>query len=180
MKLYKQEQVAEQLEKYKIILKKGPNYPDGFRLKSGKISDIYINLRDLPKNPAAFNYIIYCLRKLMNNTYDKRNACMLGVPTMGAVISPVVAYHLSMPQAIIRQRKKDHGVGHNIEGYLTNKIAIVDDVITTGSSIKEVIESFIKPKFGNDYEIDVFVVVDRQEHNMSNVHSVITLDQIRK
>ena len=171
--------MIDQLHEAGVILRKGPDYPNGFVLKSGKKSDIYVNLRDLIKRPTAFNIIMYCMFDLMSD-YDKSGACVLGVPTMGAVISPVMAYKLLLPQAVIRQHKKFHGVGNEIEGKLSNRIAVIDDVITSGSSIKEVVQDYIEPEFDQDYELDIFVVVDREEHDMPNVHSLAKLSEIKR
>ena len=116
----------------------------------------------------------------MMSDYNKDGACVLGIPTMGSVIAPVMAYRLCLPQAVIRLHKKLHGVGNEIEGQLSNRIAIIDDVITTGSSIKEAIQDYIEPEFDQDYELDIFVVVDREDHDLPNVHSLATLSEIKK
>ena len=173
------DQIIDQLYQSGIVLRKGPDYPDGFILKSGKKSDIYINLRDLIKTPTSFNIIMYTFFDMMSD-YDKTDACILGVPTMGAVISPVMAYKLGLPQAVVRMHKKLHGVGNEIEGKLTNRIAMIDDVITTGSSIKEIIQDYIEPEFDQDYQLDIFVVVDREQHDLENVHSLAKLSEIKK
>lgn len=164
-----------------IILRKGPNYPDGFKLKSGKISDVYINMRDLIKSPTTLNFMMHDLYLLnYDSNYHKPGACVLGIPTMGAVFAPIFAYKTGIPLAVIRQNKKDHGVGNTIEGTLTNRIIIIDDVITTGLSINEALDQFVKPKFGSDYTLDVYVLVDRQEHQLENVHSILTLSEIEE
>jgi orotate phosphoribosyltransferase len=172
-------QVIEKLHENKVILRKGPEYPDGFTLKSGKKSDIYINIRDLIKKPSLFGYVMHQMFQLLANKVKKSGACIMGIPTMGAVISPIMAYKLSVPLAVIRQHKKDHGVGHEIEGILTNKIIVIDDVITSGSSIKEAVQKYIEPIFGQDYELDVYVIIDREQHSMSSVHSLATLTEIK-
>jgi orotate phosphoribosyltransferase len=172
--------VIEKLYKSKIILKKGPDYPDGFLLKSGKRSDIYINIRDLIKNPSLFNFIMFNFFDLLGNEAKKAGSCILGVPTMGAVIAPIMAYKMCAPLVVIRQHKKAHGVGNNIEGTLTNKIIVVDDVITTGSSIQELAQEYIEPIFNKDYELDIFVIIDREQHGFKNVHSLATLSDIKK
>jgi orotate phosphoribosyltransferase len=172
-------QVIEKLYENKVILRKGPDYPDGFLLKSGKKSDIYINIRDLIKKPTLFSYVIHKLFQLISDKAKKAGSCVLGIPTMGAVMAPIVAYKMSSPLVVIRQHKKDHGVGHNIEGTLTNRVIIIDDVVTSGSSIKEAAQKYIEPVFGTDYELDIYVIIDREMHDLSNVHSLATLKEIK-
>ena len=83
-------------------------------------------------------------------------------------------------RAVIRHQKKDHGVGKEIEGTLTNRIIIIDDVITSGTSIIEVVRKYIIPRFGDNFVLDIFVLVDREQHSMKNVHSLATLSEIKK
>jgi orotate phosphoribosyltransferase len=173
-------QIIGKLYEHKIILRKGPEYPDGFLLKSGKRSDIYINIRDLIKIPTLFNYIVHCLFELVIDNSDKPGSCIMGIPTMGAVIAPIIAYKAATPLAVIRQHKKSHGVGHSIEGSLTNKIIMIDDVITSGSSIKETLLDYVEPEFDQDYKLSIFVIIDREQHGLDNVHSLATLSEIRK
>jgi orotate phosphoribosyltransferase len=170
-----------------IILQKGPNYPEGFLLKSGKQTDIYINLRDLLKNPALFGYAMYAFTELINKSFKTSYyATILGIPTMGAVMAPIVAYKKCWPLAVIRTRQKDHGVGKSIEGELREHLIIIDDVITTGLSIRENLEKHILPvyklKFGDKSEpkIRVFVLIDREEHDFDNVQSLATLSEIKE
>lgn len=177
---YFKDQVIADLETAGIVLRKGPDYPNGFVLKSGKKSDIYINLRDVIKRPVAFNYLVYCMYDMITSVYDKEGSCVIGIPTMGSVFSPVLAYKLGLPQAVIRQHKKNHGVGNELEGQLSNRIMLIDDVITTGTSVKEIIQDYIEPVFDQEYELDIFVVVDREQHGLDNVHSLATLSDIKK
>ena len=161
-----------------IILRKGPEHPKGFLLKSGKKSDIYINIRDLIKYQAAWSYTIFCLSKLVGDAnLKKKNSCILGVPTMGAVLAPIIAYQNQFPLAIIRQHKKDHGVGSEVEGTLNRNIVVIDDVITTGSSILEIENQY----FPNNYDsLNIFVIVDREQHPFKKVYSLMTLEDIKK
>lgn len=173
-------QVIEKLYENKIILRKGPDYPDGFTLKSGVKSDIYINIRDLLKKPALFGFVIHKMFELLASKVKKAGASIIGIPTMGAVIAPILAYKMSVPLAVIRQHKKDHGVGHDIEGILTNRVIVIDDVITSGSSIKEMASSYLEPRFGGNYEMDTYVIIDREAHDLSSVHSLATLSDIKR
>ena len=100
---------------------------------------------------------------------------------MGAVIAPIMAYKKSFRLVVIRQSKKDHGIGRNIEGDFTRNIIMVDDVVTSGSSIKETTENYIAPAFGKDYNLGLFVIVDRQEgSDKMSVQSLATLEEIKQ
>ena len=182
--VYGREQLIEKFHKFGIIKRKGPEYPDGFKLKSGRVSDIYINVRDLIRYPSLFNFTMHSMHQLIsaNHDSDLLNPCVLGIPTMGAVIAPIMAYKKSFRLVVIRQgSKKDHGIGRAIEGDFTRNIILVDDVITSGSSIKETTENYIIPAFGDDYYLKTFVIVDRQEgHDKMDVQSLATLEEIKQ
>jgi orotate phosphoribosyltransferase len=174
------EQLIKLLHEAKVILRRGPEHPKGFVLASGKKSDIYINIRDLIKHQPAWSYSIFCLFNLLADSKVKRkNSCILGVPTMGAVMSPIIAYQNTLPLVVLRQNKKDHGVGSDIEGNLNSHVMIIDDVITTGSSIKKIEEEYLKPRISK-YDLDIFVIVDREQHHYENVYSLMTLGDIKK
>jgi orotate phosphoribosyltransferase len=182
-RVYGREQIIEKFHKFGIIKRKGPDYPEGFKLKSGKISDIYINIRDLIRIPSLFNFTMHAMHQLISNNVSNelQDPCIIGIPTMGAVIAPIMAYKKSCRLAVIRQNKRDHGIGKDVEGDLTKNIIMVDDVITSGSSIRETIANYITPAFGNDYHMDIFVIVDRQEGlNKMNVQALATLEEIRQ
>jgi uridine monophosphate synthetase len=174
--MYDKERLLELFCANDIILTKGKQHPKGFKLKSGKYSDIYINLRSIIKYPHVFNFTSLCLRNMVNDVTEFTS--IIGIPTMGAVLAPLVSSHKCIPMAVIRQHKKDHGVGNKIEGVLSDHIVLVDDVITSGKSITEVETEHIVPTIGTDYKMDIYVVVDRQEHKR-NVNSLITLQDIK-
>lgn len=182
--VYGCDQLIEKFHQYGIIKRKGADYPEGFKLKSGKISDIYINIRDLIRIPTLFNFTMHAMYQLINLNYNNSlgDSCVIGIPTMGAVIAPIMAYKKSYKLAVIRQNKRDHGIGKEIEGELTPNVIMIDDVVTSGLSIKETIENYITPALGDNYNLDIFVIVDRQEkdNQIEHLHSLVTLDEIRR
>lgn len=182
--VYGCEQLIEKFHIHGIIKRKGPEYPEGFKLKSGKVSDIYINIRDLIKIPTLFNFTMHAMYQLICINYNTNfsDPSIIGIPTMGAVIAPIMAYKKSYKLAVIRQNIRDHGIGRTIEGELTSNIIMIDDVVTSGTSIKETVEDYIAPAFGDNYNLDIFVIVDRRESNngIERLHSLVTLDEIRQ
>lgn len=178
------ESLLDLLFKYDAILKKGPRYPKGFKLKSGKHSDIYINMRDTLLIPSLFGSIVAAMEREARNIEIDEKTCFLGVPTMGAVLASILAIRRQAQLAVIRLNQKSYGVGAGvIEGRLTSKIIIVDDVITSGTSVKEIEEAYIKPFFGynsKNYKLQILVAIDRQEHSYENVISLFNMKDIKK
>lgn len=183
-RVYGREQLIERFHEYGIIKRQGPDYPDGFLLKSGLRSDIYINIRDLIRFPSVFNFAMHVLWQLVDTYYDRRlkDPCIIGIPTMGAAIAPIIAYKRSNRLVVIRQSKRDHGIGKALEGDITPNIILIDDVVTSGSSIQETIDNYIEPALGKKYNLSVFVIVDRREKIESDfkLYSLATLEEIKK
>ena len=182
--MYGRTQLIEKFHEYGIIKRQGPDYPEGFRLKSGVVSDIYINIRDLIRYPAVFNFAMHCLWQLVDGNYNrsKKDPCVIGIPTMGAAIAPIIAYKRQNRLVVIRQSKKDHGIGKALEGDLTPNVILIDDVITSGSSIRETIDNYLKPELGENLNLDIFVIVDRREKPDKDlkVYSLASLKEIKK
>jgi orotate phosphoribosyltransferase len=157
------------------------NRPEGIKLKSGKVSNIYVNFRSIGNSPGLFYFIVRELSSLiLNKVYKPRldTPTIVGIPTMGTSLGISTAYNLSFPFALIRQRMKEHGIGNKIEGDLTSHIILVDDVITSGASVQETID-LIDPLWNSKpYKFDIVTIVDRQDHSLENVHSLLTLDEI--
>ena len=66
-----------------------------------------------------------------------------------------------VPYAYNRKEKKDHGEGGSTVGSaLTGRVAIIDDVITAGTSIRESVEII---RAANATPAAVFIALDRQE-----------------
>ncbi len=67
-----------------------------------------------------------------------------------------------IPSFVVREVRSTHGIMREIEGHLKegSKVAIVDDVITTGGSIKKAIEAVEK---AGCTVVKVIVLVDRKE-----------------
>ena len=87
---------------------------------------------------------------------------LASVPTGGLVITSALAIEIVKPLIYVRNKPKEHGTTKSIEGKTSAgmKVVVVDDVITTGTSvlngIKQLKESGLSVS-------DVFVIVNRLE-----------------
>ena len=128
-----------------LALERGAIKYGDFTLTSGKKSSYYFDGRLLSLDPEGAHLISQALLPLLN----KAGAKAIGGTTLGAdpmVAAVALASHLqggSMPAFIVRKESKSHGMKQNIEGPLEpgSKVAIVDDVCTTGGSLFHAIEA---------------------------------------
>lgn len=122
------------------ILRGGP-----FKLSSGKTSDHYYDGKMLTLSPEG----AYLVGKEIFDRLKDQGIQAVGGLTMGAdMIATAVAlvsYQEGNPiQAfIVRKDPKSHGTRKMIEGHLPAgaRVAIVDDVVTTGLSVLRAIEA---------------------------------------
>jgi len=91
-----------------------------------------------------------------------------GIPLAVATASALAEDGLDKGYAFDRKEAKDHGEMESVVGYKItdgSRIIIVDDVITSGKSIKYSIE-FLKNLADVDI-VSVFISIDRQEKGLS-------------
>ena len=67
----------------------------------------------------------------------------MGTSTAGIAHAAICAHILDMPMGYVRSGAKDHGRENKIEGKLEagQKVVVVEDLISTGGSVIEVVET---------------------------------------
>lgn len=153
-----------------------------FTLTSGKKSDFYIDLKSLMMQGEFLGLVAEALaRTSLRNFKQADNDVVLYVGGMelGSVpLTTAMCTHTKyLNQFIIRKNKRIHGTNSQIEGSEAIKeqqVVLVDDVLTTGGSIKKMCDALE----GHAEVLGTIVVVDRQESDlaiMQNLPPVISL-----
>ena len=109
-----------------------------FVLKSGLTSNIYIDLRKVINYPMIYKEICHNIFNLIDDSnIDKLKLC--GIPYGGIPCASFISIQYNIPMIFFRKEKKNHGTKKLIEGvYNTgDEVILIEDVITTGSSIKD-------------------------------------------
>ena len=116
-----------------------------FTLSSGRKSRYYFDGRLLSLDPQG----AYLIGKALLPILKEAGAQAIGGPTLGAdpiVAAVALSSYLdggSIPAFIVRKEAKSHGTAQQVEGPLRpgSRVAIVDDVCTTGTSLFAAIEA---------------------------------------
>ncbi|MCX6202969.1 MAG: orotate phosphoribosyltransferase [Bacteroidetes bacterium] len=133
-----QKAVAEKLLQVGAV-KLSPNNP--FTWASGWKSPIYCDNRKVLSFPYVRDFI---KSEMCNVIFEKfEGADMLaGVATAGIPWGAMAADQLKLPYIYVRPKPKEHGLGNQIEGSAsnTNKILVIEDLISTGKSSLQVVD----------------------------------------
>lgn len=131
-----------------------------FTLTSGKSSPYYVDLRIVPSYPKLFDEITEACAEMIDAEI-KGEYRLAGVPTSGLPFATLVSHKLSLPLIYVRKKEKSHGRKKSVEGLLEeDEIVLVDDISTTGGSIKEAGET-VREEGGNVKH--AVVIIDREE-----------------
>jgi len=130
---------------------------DGIKLSSGKTSRYYVDVRAVTTLPEGAKLAAKIMGKMIGPVDAVGGPILGAVPILGA-LAALENYRTF----IVRKEPKKHGLGKWIEGCLGKKVAIIDDVATTGRSLIRAIQII------NDLSpwteiTKVVVLVDRQE-----------------
>ncbi|MBR4394138.1 MAG: orotate phosphoribosyltransferase [Oscillospiraceae bacterium] len=132
------EQIAEDLLKIRAVFFR-PDEP--FIWASGIKSPVYCDNRLTLSDPAVRTDIETGLAELIRMQYPAAEALM-GTSTAGIAHAAITAHLLGLPMGYVRSGAKDHGRKNQIEGRLEpgQKVVVVEDLISTGGSVLEVVE----------------------------------------
>jgi orotate phosphoribosyltransferase len=159
-----------------IILERSFQYRDNppFTLASGKTSNYYFNCKPTTMDPEG----MYLIGNLLFDMLADADVSAAGGLTLGA--DPIanalslISYQKKKPikSFVVRKDAKNHGTKSGIEGNITSgeRVAIIDDVITTGGSTITAIE--VAQEAG--LKIDrVIAIVDREEGGRENIKKYV-------
>ena len=130
--------IAKDLLKIKAVFFR-PEEP--FVWASGIKSPVYCDNRLTLTAPEVRLDVEQGLAQLIKDNYPEAQVLM-GTSTAGIAHAAITAHLLNMPMGYVRSGAKDHGRQNQIEGRLEpgQKVVVVEDLISTGGSVIEVVE----------------------------------------
>ena len=130
--------IAKDLLKIQAVFFR-PDEP--FTWASGIKSPVYTDNRLTLTAPEVRLDVEQGLARLIKENYPEAQVLM-GTSTAGIAHAAITAHLLNMPMGYVRSGAKDHGRQTQIEGRLEpgQKVVVVEDLISTGGSVIEVVE----------------------------------------
>ena len=111
-----------------------------FTWASGIKSPVYCDNRLTLTAPQVRNDVENALAETIKREYPDVEVLM-GTSTAGIAHAAITAHLMDLPMGYVRSGAKDHGRGNQIEGKLEKgqKVVVVEDLISTGGSVIEVV-----------------------------------------
>ncbi|CAI5439201.1 unnamed protein product [Caenorhabditis angaria] len=143
-----------------------------FYLKSGQMTPIYIDLRRIMSSPKVLRMAAQAMCEKVLALQLKFDY-VVGVPYAALPLATLVSDILQIPMLMKRKEAKSYGTKQLIEGVWSEggTVLLVEDVVTTGESIRETAEAIRKE---NLLVTDSIAVLDRQQGATDN----LKIDQI--
>lgn len=156
--------LKEFIRKYGIVFRH-------VKLSSEKETDYYYDIKKVAFHPKG----IHLLGNLLLTEISKYRPKSVGGLEIGAaplITSVMIKSTMDWKDRnglngfLIRKNPKKHGLEKKIEGILDSPVVIVDDVVTSGQSIKDAIDAVNAEGFNVK---SVVCVIDREEEGTVNV-----------
>ncbi|WP_245589141.1 orotate phosphoribosyltransferase [Desulfatirhabdium butyrativorans] len=157
-----------------------------FKLVSGRMSRYYVNCKPTTLNPRGMflaGHLIF--DAIRNDRVAAAGGLTFGADPLAMATAFVSElFHHPIQAFSIRKTQKDHGMIRWVEGDIRpgDRVAILEDVITTGGSTIKAIER--ARESGLDV-VKVVVLVDRQEGGLetirkqvSDIHVIVTRSEL--
>lgn len=166
-----------------------------FTLKSGRNSPYFFNAGQFNSGQTLAKLARCYASKIIESNIEFDllfGPAYKGIPLAAATAAALAIDHnIDMPYAFNRKEAKQHGEGGSIVGSeLTGRILIIDDVITAGTAIREVIQ--LLKSYKTATVAGVVIGLDRQETGVNgisaieglkkdcnvDVHSIVTIEHL--
>jgi uridine monophosphate synthetase len=152
-----------------------------FKLHSGGISPIYIDLRLLASFPSALRQAAAAYRLVLEKL---RFDLIATAPLAGLPIGTAISLDLNIPLIYPRQTPKAYGSGKLVEGWWEEgqTAIVIDDVTTSGDSI---LRTILAVEQVGLRVTDAVLLIDREQGGAQNIraagynfHAVTSLTEI--
>ena len=132
---------SKKVEDFDIILNDKILNVAPTKLRNGMMSEYYLNTKKVYSNSRMMNIVSDKIVSIINNNnieYDQ----IMGVPYGSIPLASVISNKLDKPFLFVRKESKKYGTQQLIEGNyeIGDSVVLIEDVITFGSSILDMVK----------------------------------------
>ncbi|CAH8856264.1 unnamed protein product [Trichobilharzia szidati] len=134
-----------------------------YKLKSGVISPIYVDLRVLISSPKFMDEVAQALITLLHDKETYKPVDLIcGVPYSALPIAACISVRENIPMVMCRKESKSYGTKQMIEGVWKNgqSCVIIEDVVTSGSSVSSVAKLLRESGMHIEHAV---IIIDREQ-----------------
>uniref|UniRef100_A0A182LTP8 Uridine 5'-monophosphate synthase n=1 Tax=Anopheles culicifacies TaxID=139723 RepID=A0A182LTP8_9DIPT len=156
-----------------------------FKMKVGINSPVYFDLRVIVSYPDVMDKLADLLQEfIVERKLNASGMHLCGVPYTALPVATLISIKANKPMLIRRKEAKKYGTKKLIEGKFNagDKCLIIEDVVTSGSSILDTVDDVRSEGL---IVTDAIVVVDREQGGSQNteergvrMHSLYTLSYL--
>ena len=156
-----------------LFMRSGALMEGHFKLTSGLHSPQYVNKFNLLSKPK---YAAPLLEEMASRWQNKGVEIVVGPAVGGIILSYEIARHLNISGIFLERKKGAMTLSRGFEIKPNQRVLVVEDVVTTGASVKEVCD--VVTEAGGEL-IGISLMVDRSVGKASfdiETDSLLTLD----
>lgn len=136
---YERNIILEKSQLIKQLYDIGAIKVGSFTLKSGVISPIYIDLRQIISYPVLLKAVAQRIWEKVKHLSDD---LLCGVPYTALPIATCIAIEHNKPMIMVRKEAKNYGTRQMVEGSYQagQSVLVIEDVVTSGASILNTVQ----------------------------------------
>ncbi|XP_071560285.1 uncharacterized protein R-l isoform X1 [Temnothorax nylanderi] len=139
-----------------------------FKTKIGLKTPVYFDLRIIISHPKLMAKLARALWTLVDDPMKVSRIC--GVPYTALPLTTLISAEENIPMLMKRKEAKSYGTKKLIEGAFSpgETCVIIEDIITSGSSILETVDALKKENLN---VTETYVVIDREQGGRKNLEN---------
>lgn len=139
-----------------------------FKMKTGLKTPVYFDLRVIISYPKLMSKLAKALWTLPDDVTKVSQIC--GVPYTALPLATLISMNNEIPMLMKRKETKSYGTKKLIEGAFSpgDNCVIIEDVITSGSSILETVDALKKEQLN---VTEAYVIIDREQGGRKNLEN---------